>query len=164
MRTAIESTARSATVIRLGHAFLETAMIRHRDWRTRSKPLHGLAMMLAVAVLGTGCGGGGPSHPVNPTKARDALVQTLDHWKSGGTPGSMATASPPVTVQDFDWTQGTKLTGYEIVGDGTSIDANLSIKVKLDLVDANGKPVEKTVSYLVGTSPSITVFRDMFKR
>ena len=64
------------------------------------------------------------------------------------------------------WERGTKLLEYQVLGEGEAKDANLSIKVKLTL--AGDKPAtkttEKTVSYLVGTSPSVTVFRDMFKR
>jgi hypothetical protein len=71
-----------------------------------------------------------------------------------------------MTVQDFEWESGAKLLDYEVLGDGQSRDANLSVKVKLMLASdqAKAKKVEKTVSYLVGTSPSITVFRDMLKR
>jgi hypothetical protein len=72
-----------------------------------------------------------------------------------------------MTVQDFDWAAGAKLLDYQVVNDGKAYDANLSVQVKLVLSSPGkekGNAVEKTVWYLVGTSPSVTVFRDMFRR
>lgn len=120
------------------------------------------ASLLAVsALLLSGCGGSN-AHAVDTSQARDALVSALDHWKKGDAPRSIT----EMTIQDMDWERGAKLLDYQIVGDGQARDANLSIKAKLTL--AGEKPgsrnVEKTVNYLVGTSPSVTVFRDMLKR
>lgn len=71
-----------------------------------------------------------------------------------------------MTVQDFDWQGGAKLIDYQLLDEGQQRDANLSVKVKLTLAakQGKGKNVEKSVYYLVGTSPSVTVFRDMLKR
>ena len=71
-----------------------------------------------------------------------------------------------MTIQDFEWQRGAKLLDYKLLGDGQARDANLSIQVKLTLAPATGKSknLEKTVYYLVGTSPSVTVFRDMLRR
>jgi hypothetical protein len=121
-----------------------------------------VASLAALALLAlSGCSGPA-AHAVNTSKARDALVTALDHWKQGDAPRSISS----MTIQDFDWERGAKLLDYQVQGEGEARDANLSIKVKLTL--AGDKPgsrqVEKTVSYLVGTSPSVTVFRDMLKR
>jgi hypothetical protein len=62
---------------------------------------------------------------------------------------------------------GAKLVDYELLGDGKAQDANLRIQVKLTLSDPGqdkGKSTEKTVWYVVGTSPSVTVFRDALRR
>jgi hypothetical protein len=73
-------------------------------------------------------------------------------------------------VQDFEWDSGAKLLDYQLVDDGKAYDANLRIQVKLSLAGGNAKaaPVtkttEKTVWYLVGTSPKVTVFRDMLRK
>ncbi len=123
-----------------------------------------LAAMLALML--SGCSGAA-AHAVDPSRAHDALVTALDHWKAGDDPGSLA-SSTPMTVQDFDWQGGAKLIDYELLGEGQQRDANLSVKVQLTLAGkqgkGKGKNVEKTVYYLVGTSPSVTVFRDMLKR
>jgi hypothetical protein len=125
-----------------------------------------LACLVAMALFAlVGCSGGN-AHAVNPSRAREALVSALDHWKKGEAPRSLSAASPSMTVQDLEWERGAKLVDYQVLGDGESRDANLSVKVKLTLADekSKSKTMEKTVSYLVGTSPSVTVFRDMLKR
>ena len=123
----------------------------------------GLAAMLALTL--SGCSGAA-AHAVDPSRARDALVTALDHWKAGDDPRALPSSSTPMTVQDFDWMGGTKLIDYQLLGEGQARDANLSVKVKLTLAanQSKGKNVEKTVYYLVGTSPSVTVFRDMLRR
>ena len=105
--------------------------------------------------------------PSNPPRPREALKTALDHWKTGAEPGSLASSSTPMTVQDFDWAGGAKLIDYQMVNDGNAYDANLRVRVKLTLSNSGrdkGKAAEKTVWYLVGTSPSVTVFRDMLRR
>ena len=72
-----------------------------------------------------------------------------------------------MTVQDLDWAGGARLVDYQVIDDGQEKDANLSIKVKLVLnapEKGQSKPTEKSVWYLVTTSPSVTVFRDTFRR
>ncbi len=122
-----------------------------------------LGAMLALVL--PGCSGAA-AHAVDPSRARDALVMALDRWKTGGDIKTLSSSTPPITVQDFDWQGGAKLIDYELLGDGQQRDANLNVKVKLTLAGKQGKAknVEKTVYYLVGTSPSLTVFRDMLKR
>lgn len=129
-------------------------------------------VMVCLAVLAgllmTGCSDPARAHAVDPPRAMDALKTALDEWKKGSDLKSLATSSTPMTVQDFDWSGGAKLVDYEIVGDGKPEDANLRVRVKLRLAGAAGKPqaktAEKSVWYLVGTSPAVTVFRDMLRR
>jgi hypothetical protein len=121
-----------------------------------------VACLAAVLMLAlSGCSGTA-AHAVDTPRARDALVTALDHWKQGDKPRSISS----MTVQDLEWESGAKLLEYQVLGEGQAKDANLSIKVKLTLGVAPGKgtKIEKTVNYLVGTSPSVTVFRDMLKR
>jgi hypothetical protein len=72
-----------------------------------------------------------------------------------------------MTVQDFDWEGGAKLIDYQLVDEGKAYDANFRVQVKLTMSGLGkdkGKTTEKKVSYLVTTSPSVTVFRDMLRR
>lgn len=123
-----------------------------------------MAKLFALATAGTllsGCSGEGTrAAPVDPARAREALAKVLDSWKNGETPDALRSASPSIVVQDFDWMAGAKLVSYEVTGEGKDDDANLRIPVKLTLKTAQGKETKKGVTYLVGTSPSLTVFRD----
>ena len=103
------------------------------------------------------------SAPVDEDKASETLTLVLDSWQEGETPDSLQEQTPKVVVQDFDWSSGMKLMSYEVVGEPKAVNANLIAKVKLSLQDKSGSASEKTVTYLVGTSPALTVFRDMLK-
>ncbi len=118
-------------------------------------------LLAAAALLAAiGCGRGpGRAAPVEPEKARAALAAALDAWKAGRPIDSLRQESPPIVAQDFDWMAGAKLVSYELVGDGKPEDANLRIQVRLTVQGAQGKAAPKTVTYVVGTDPALTVFR-----
>lgn len=118
----------------------------------------------SLLVLGLACLiGCGASHRVQPDIAVSTLRTALESWKGGETPDSLKKATPPIVVQDADWTSGAKLISFEIQEGGKPVDANLYAQVKLKLRDAAGTESDKTVTYVVGTSPALTVFRDMFR-
>jgi hypothetical protein len=82
-------------------------------------------------------------------------------------PRSLQSSGTPMTVQDFEWAAGAKLLEYQLIDDGKAYDANLRVQVRLTVSrpgNEKAKQTEKTVWYLVGTSPSVTVFRDMLRR
>jgi hypothetical protein len=142
---------------------------RHHDPRSLS---HYGTLGVIGACLGamliltlSGCSSSS-AHAVDLPRAREALKTALDHWKEGESPNSLASAATPMTVQDLEWEGGAKLIDYQIVDDGQPADANLRVKVRLTTsgTKAGNKNTEKTVSYLVTTSPSVTVFRDMLRR
>jgi hypothetical protein len=111
-----------------------------------------------------GCGSGVyQSGPVDTDIASETLLLVMDTWKEGETPDSLQEQTPKVVVQDLDWTSGMKLVNYEVLGDSKAVNANLIAKVKLTLEDKSGTQSEKTVTYVVGTSPALTVFRDLLK-
>ena len=115
----------------------------------------------ALAVV-TGCSGGSKAAAVDAPKARQALETALESWKKGTQPDELKNGSPPMTVQDLDWMNGLKLMDYQIDENIKDEDANLRIPVKLTLKDTKGKEIKKQVRYVVGTSPSVTVFRELF--
>jgi hypothetical protein len=122
-----------------------------------------LGALLILAL--SGCSSSS-AHAVDPLRAREALKTALEHWKQGDNPKSLKSAAQPMTVQDLEWEGGAQLVDYSIVDDGQTADANLRVKVKLTTrgAKAGSKNTEKTVTYLVTTSPSVTVFRDMLRR
>lgn len=127
-----------------------------------SKPLRRAWAVLPIlaASLIAGCGGGGGAGPIEPDKARGALKTVLESWKNGDKIEQVKAGSPPIVAQDFDWMSGSKLVAYEVEGDGKENDVNLRVPVKLTLKTAQGKEVKKTVTYVIGTNPALTVFRE----
>ena len=129
------------------------------------------ACLIALAtLLLPGCSGYSSAKAVDVPQAKDALKIALDAWKKGETSQSLASSSTPMTVQDFEWDQGVKLVDYQLVTEGRADGPNLRVEVKLTTIGepAKGKKesksVEKKASYVVGTSPRLTVFRDILKR
>ena len=112
-----------------------------------------------LSIAFSGCGSKSPVHPVDSSKAREALKTVLEGWKKGDSIESLKGASS-ITVQDLDWIGGAKLVSYELGGEGEARDSNLKVPVRLTLKNKAGKDVNKSVSYLITTSPEITVFRD----
>jgi hypothetical protein len=123
-----------------------------------------VAALLAIGLGGAACSPGPrTAAPVDATEAREALTAALDAWKAGKKPSDMKSGSPPMTVQDMDWESGQKLAAYELAGEGTMDNANLRIPVILSFGEGKGREAQKEVSYVVGTSPTITVFRELFQ-
>ena len=132
--------------------------------RASSLTLLTLPTLVLLGVLGVGGCSEGPGRAaaVDSLKARDALKTSLEHWKSGGKLDDLKTSSPAITIQDLDWEGGKELVGFEILDEGKDDDANLRIPVALTIREKGGREQKKSVKYVVGTSPVITVFREIF--
>jgi hypothetical protein len=93
--------------------------------------------------------------------ARSTLVQVLEHWKNEGTIDDLRAQSPEIVVQEAHWTNGRRLQNFSLLGDGNAEDANWFCEVELTLTPEAGdvKAKTKTVTYVVGTDPVLTVFR-----
>ncbi len=113
-----------------------------------------LALLLATA----GCGGRSYS-PTNPTLARESLRIALNHWNAGGKPGDLAERSPPIVVGDEDWEAGKLLVRFDILEDERDDGANLHVPVRLVVADRERSEREIVVTYIVGTSPVVSIFR-----
>jgi hypothetical protein len=160
---------------------ISTTKSSSADWvglirENRDQSLYG-TLWLVAAILGvlatlllSGCSNASHAHAVDVPQARDALKIALDGWKKGETPKSFESSATPMIVQDFEWASGVKLIDYQLIDDGKPQDANLLVHVKLTVdggqgqAKTQGKAAEKKVWYLVGTSPKLTVFRDMLRR
>lgn len=113
---------------------------------------------IAAIVLLVAAGCSQSQHRVEPSTAQRVLLDVLESWQQGDAPESWQTRQPAVVVQDFDWKSGAKLVSFEIL-ETEAVDANLHCKVRLTLTSDQGKK-DQTVTYLVGTSPVLTVFRE----
>jgi hypothetical protein len=116
-------------------------------------------VLCTVAVFqSSGCGPAG-LRPVKVDLARETLIQVLDHWKSGGTIEELGEGTPQIVVQEALWANGKKLADFKLVDDGRAADANWFCEVELTLESDNGGvPTKKSVTYVVGTHPVLTVF------
>lgn len=66
---------------------------------------------------------------------------------------------PEIVVQEILWSQGNKLLEYSFVGEGRAEDANWFCEATLTLQSpTTGKSQKKSVTYVVGTDPVLTVF------
>jgi hypothetical protein len=121
------------------------------------------AMLLATVGTWTAGCGSGPKRagPVDVELARESLRAALESWKNGEPINALRDGSPAITVQDFDWKTGFALLQYEIQGDDKEDSSNLHCPVQLTLRDLQGREVKKKVTYVIGTDPIITVFREM---
>ncbi|WP_422928913.1 hypothetical protein [Singulisphaera sp. PoT] len=113
-----------------------------------------------VATLLVGCSGTPQGPPVDAGHARETLKASLDSWKNGDSPEALKSRQPPIMMQDLDWMAGAKLVDYELTSDGRKAESNLFVPVKLTLRTSKGQ-VKKEVSYIVGTSPSLTIYREL---
>ena len=124
------------------------------------RTLRRLVISLAVAFVPLGgCSRAPWAGTVDAPRAREALKTALDVWKKGDMPEVLKNDSPAITAQDLDWLGGAKLVNYEVTGEGKSVEANLYVPVTLTLAPPKGKEVKKKVTYVVSTSPYLSVFR-----
>jgi hypothetical protein len=118
-------------------------------------------MLLAVQAL-CGCGSGSYRvAPLDADEARETLQSALESWKKDESIDALQKETPPIVVVDVDWSGGMKLLTFEAIDQGTEVDGRLVNKVKLTLQDARGAQRKETVTYLVTTSPALTVLRDI---
>ncbi len=131
-------------------------------WNSCHVPYWRSTGALFCLVLGlTLCGCDGPRNkPVKVDVAKATLNQVLEHWKSGGSMDDLRKRSPEIVVQEALWTNGSKLQEFQVISEGRPEDANWYCEVQLTLIPAEGgEPINKKVTYVVGTAPVLTVFR-----
>jgi hypothetical protein len=137
--------------------------------KDRDGSLYGSLWVIATSVgvlalvLLSGCSGPSRANPVDPSLARESLKIALDHWKKGEDSQTLQASATPMVAKDYEWDAGAKLLDYQIL-DERSEDANLRVQVKITLSQqGKSKAIDKKASYVVGTSPSVTVFRDIMR-
>lgn len=127
-----------------------------------SLPIARLCLASLFAMLSAGCGDRlQTAQPVDRERAIAALRTTLESWQAGGTPADLRERNPEIVAQDISWSDGARLLEYDLLELPQPVDANLLCSVRLRLAPAGGQPTERTVVYIVGTDPVLTVFRQM---
>ena len=114
-------------------------------------------ILLCLLISAVGCGGR-PNLSLDENVARDSLTTALESWKKGERPESLKDRSPSIIVGDPIWIEGQRLVSYKVHDQGQSDGVNLHCKVDLVLANQQGKQSRQTITYIVGTSPVITVF------
>lgn len=110
-----------------------------------------------MILAGSGCGYSARNLSLDPDLARRSCTELLDAWKGGKTVKDLL---PAITARDEDWEGGAELVAYELLPGETSDGTNLHIPVRLTLKKPKGKETKTDVTYVVGTSPVVTVFRE----
>lgn len=108
------------------------------------------------------CVGCGPTTaPASDSKqAMKIAKRMLDAWQAGTKLEEAVKTPPEVVVYEELWKRGTKLVAYEIVGDSEMLGPNVRIKVMLKYLGKDNKSTERSVYYLVTTTPALTFFRE----
>jgi hypothetical protein len=132
-------------------------LMEHCD---RRPSLPWFVVVLAAASL-AGCGVRQRAAPLDVRLAREVLKTSLEAWKKGDPAETLKNGSPSIIAQDPDWVAGARLVAYTLDGDHKRVAENLFVPVKLTLKLKNGKHATKDVTYVIGTSPNVMVFRSL---
>lgn len=117
-------------------------------------------LCLSLSLL-AGCGKvSARNFKVDESLARESLQAFLEAWKSGSQVASLKERSVAIHGMDEDWQRGVKLADFRLLSDEFNDGANLHIKAQLLLVEKRNRKRKATVTYIVGTSPLVTVFRE----
>jgi hypothetical protein len=112
-----------------------------------------------LLVVG-GCGG---THskpmPLDEQVAKDSFTAFLEAWKAGEQQAALKNKTPSIVGGDPDWDAGAKLVSYKVLDTAKSDGSNLHPTAELVLQTTQGRQTSK-ITYVVGTSPVITVFRE----
>lgn len=114
---------------------------------------------LMVVVLALGCGGPEVPPAVDPAEAGHQLTQALDAWKSGEPANSLASRQPPVVFAEPLWDDGVRLQGYEL-GRVELNGRQGRCTAKLALQSRDGKKYERSIGYVIDTTPRVVIVRE----
>jgi hypothetical protein len=114
---------------------------------------------LGGLLMVAGCGG---THskpmPLDEQVAKDSFKAFLDAWQAGEQQSALKNKSPSIVGGDPEWEAGAKLISYKVLDTAKSDGSNLHPTAELVLQTNQGRQTSK-ITYVVGTSPVITVFR-----
>jgi hypothetical protein len=113
-----------------------------------------------VALLAVGCQRTGRDFSVNEDGAKNAFNLVMTSWREGRKPTDLRSATPPVIVGDSDWESGATLVAWTVRPDVRSDGSNIHFPVEIVTRNASGAEQKHETSYVVSTSPAITVFRN----
>lgn len=120
-----------------------------------------LGCMLATVTALSGCGPSpGSPYKLNRELALDSLKLFMETWRDQGSLAALKDRQPSIVGKDADWNKGAKLLAFTISPDGRDDGTNLYVDVQLDLQTSSGEKRQKTIRYVVGTEPVVSIFRE----
>jgi len=127
----------------------EMQVMRRSHWRSI-----GLVVFLLPLLL-LGCGGEAAPYALDQDLARNSVQKAMQAWVDGGQPKEL---QPEIVVGDPAWEKGRRLVEFVVLSKEETTDgSNLHIRV-LRTFDDNGVKSKSRVTYIVGTTPVITIF------
>ena len=116
-------------------------------------------ILLFLALLLAGCGPArGPDS--DPTQAAALLRTALDAWKAGTAPTALQAHRPPIWFNEPDCRGACKLLNYRLQDGPTMYGRQVRVVARLTLQPQTGKTVDRTIAYLVDTTPNCVIARD----
>jgi hypothetical protein len=126
----------------------------------KTSVLFRLSLLVALLVLGPGCGSKTFPAEADPDQAREALRMALETWQKGERPEVLGELASPVTMGDEDWQAGHRLVRYRLTDRAERIGVGLRCGASLTLQRPKGRIVQKTVTYRVQTEPRLVIVRE----
>lgn len=120
------------------------------------------SLLLGTACLATfaGCEPTAQDLDLDPAAAHSAFQTFLEAWRDGKTPEQLREGNPPIITRDPDWAAGHKLTAFQVAPEESNDGTNLHLTADLELTDLQGRKNKQRVTYVVGTDPQVTIFRE----
>jgi hypothetical protein len=117
----------------------------------------------ASALVLAGCGQPAPMAPGgDAAAARKALSHALEAWKEGRDAKSLQSETPVYWVADEDWSEGRKLTDYQIGEEVEQSGGHWRICAQLTLSSSGGSERTEKFCYAVTLAEAISIIRSDF--
>lgn len=128
----------------------------------RPTPLSAIVCFFLIGLITvSGCGPkAGSPYKLDRALAFDSMKLFLETWRDNGSLAALKDRTPSIVGKDADWNKGAKLLSFTIPSDGKDDGTNLYLDVQLELETSSGEKRQKTIRYIIGTQPVVSVFRD----
>ena len=110
-----------------------------------------------VLVACAGCHRNSLPPQANADEARAALITALEAWKNGETSDALAARRPPLYFNDQRCVPEIKLVSYKIEDGHEQYALSVRLRANLTMRLDTGETKERTVKYLVDTSPNMVI-------
>jgi hypothetical protein len=118
------------------------------------------ALLGAVLLLGCGRGGGSLPEQADPAQAKQALRLALDAWQKGDSTDALRERTPAIHFNDPKPASGVRLLSYELPDAHEFFGQSVRLKVKALVEQKDGAQRERTLTYLIDTSPAVVIVPD----